>query len=84
LGVFERFTERARQAVVVAQEEARELRHSHIGSEHLLLALLRDDKCLAACACEAARDAPLVPRSWRSRCWRTASGLSPAAMWSGC
>jgi ATP-dependent Clp protease ATP-binding subunit ClpC len=44
LGVFERFTERARQAVVVAQEEARELRHSHIGSEHLLLALLRDDK----------------------------------------
>jgi ClpA/ClpB-like protein len=52
LGVFERFTERARQAVVAAREEARELRHSHVGSEHLLLVLLRDKQCLAARALE--------------------------------
>ena len=35
--MFERFTDDARQAVVVAQEQARALRHSWIGTEHLLL-----------------------------------------------
>jgi ATP-dependent Clp protease ATP-binding subunit ClpA len=40
--VFERFTERARGAVVFAQEEARDLHHHHIDTEHLLLGLLRD------------------------------------------
>jgi len=40
--VFERFTERARQVVVLAQEEARELKHNYIGTEHLLLGLLRE------------------------------------------
>lgn len=40
--MFERFTEQARQVVVLAQDEARQLRHQHIGTEHLLLALLRD------------------------------------------
>src|SRR4051794_22141837 len=38
--MFERFTPRARQAVVLAQEEARLLNHDHIGTEHLLLGLL--------------------------------------------
>ncbi len=37
--MFERFTDDARQAVVVAQEEARSLRHAHLGTEHLLLGL---------------------------------------------
>jgi ATP-dependent Clp protease ATP-binding subunit ClpC len=40
--VFERFTEQARQAVVLAQEEARLLHHNYIGTEHLLLGLLRE------------------------------------------
>jgi ATP-dependent Clp protease ATP-binding subunit ClpC len=40
--MFERFTDRARRAVVLAQDEARELGHSHIGTEHLLLGMLRD------------------------------------------
>jgi ATP-dependent Clp protease ATP-binding subunit ClpA len=39
--VFERYTEEARSVVVVAQEEARALRHNYVGTEHLLLALLR-------------------------------------------
>jgi len=39
--MFERFTANARRAVVTAQEEARELNHNYIGTEHLLLALLR-------------------------------------------
>ena len=38
--MFERFTEEARQVVVLAQEEARRLHHHHIGTEHLLLGLL--------------------------------------------
>jgi hypothetical protein len=46
--VFERFTQRGRQVVVFAQEEARALRHSHIGSEALLLGLLREDEGRAA------------------------------------
>jgi hypothetical protein len=39
--VFERFTEQARQVVVLAQEEARTFKHEHIGTEHLLLGVLR-------------------------------------------
>ena len=39
--MFERFTANARRAVVTAQEEARELNHNYIGTEHILLALLR-------------------------------------------
>jgi ATP-dependent Clp protease ATP-binding subunit ClpA len=42
VAVFERFTERARGTVVLAQEEARDLHHPHIDTEHLLLGLLRD------------------------------------------
>jgi ATP-dependent Clp protease ATP-binding subunit ClpC len=45
--VFERFTEPARQVVVHAQEEARSLGHDHIGTEHLLLGLLRVEDGLA-------------------------------------
>jgi len=45
--LFERFTERARQVVVVAQEEARGLRHNYIGTEHLLLGLASDQEGLA-------------------------------------
>jgi ATP-dependent Clp protease ATP-binding subunit ClpA len=46
--VFERFTERARQSVVLAQDEARALKHNYIGTEHLLLGLLREEDGLAA------------------------------------
>jgi ATP-dependent Clp protease ATP-binding subunit ClpC len=46
--VFERFTERARQVVVLAQEEARALRHNYIGTEHVLLGLLREEEGIAA------------------------------------
>ncbi|MHB0866457.1 MAG: ATP-dependent Clp protease ATP-binding subunit [Thermoleophilia bacterium] len=46
--MFERFTERARQVVVLAQEEARSLKHNYIGTEHLLLGLLREEEGIAA------------------------------------
>lgn len=46
--MFERFTERARQAVILAEEEARTLEHGYIGTEHILLGLLREENGLAA------------------------------------
>jgi ATP-dependent Clp protease ATP-binding subunit ClpA len=52
LGVFERFTEPAREVVVLAQDEARALKHDYIGTEHLLLGLLREEEGVAARALE--------------------------------
>jgi len=49
-GMFERFTERARQVVVLAQEESRILKHNYIATEHILLGLLREEGSLAALA----------------------------------
>jgi ATP-dependent Clp protease ATP-binding subunit ClpC len=51
--MFERFTDRARRVIVLAQEESRLLRHHEIGTEHLLLGLLRDDDSRLAQAMEA-------------------------------
>jgi ATP-dependent Clp protease ATP-binding subunit ClpA len=47
-GGFARFTERARQVLVLAQDESRAFRHSHVGTEHILLGLLREEEGLAA------------------------------------
>jgi ATP-dependent Clp protease ATP-binding subunit ClpC len=46
--MFERFTERARQVIVLAQDEAKAMKHSYIGTEHILLGLLREEHGLAA------------------------------------
>jgi ATP-dependent Clp protease ATP-binding subunit ClpC len=46
--MFERFTDRARRVVVLAQEEARMLNHNYIGTEHLLLGLIHEGKGIAA------------------------------------
>jgi ATP-dependent Clp protease ATP-binding subunit ClpC len=46
--MFERFTERSRRVIVLAQEEARLLRHNYIGTEHLLLGMLADPEGAAA------------------------------------
>ena len=46
--MFERFADGARQVVVLAQEEARTLKHDHIGTEHILLGLVREEEGLAA------------------------------------
>ncbi len=47
-GMFQRFTDRARRVVVLAQEEARLLRHTYVGTEHLLLGLLHEGEGVAA------------------------------------
>jgi ATP-dependent Clp protease ATP-binding subunit ClpC len=46
--VFEKFTDRARRVVVLAQEEARLLNHSAIGTEHLLLGIVHEGQGVAA------------------------------------
>ncbi len=51
--MFERFTDRARRVVVLAQEEARMLNHDHIGTEHLLLGLIDEGQGVAAEALES-------------------------------
>jgi ATP-dependent Clp protease ATP-binding subunit ClpC len=51
--LFERFTDRARRVVVLAQEEARMLNHNYIGTEHILLALSREAEGVAAKALES-------------------------------
>jgi ATP-dependent Clp protease ATP-binding subunit ClpC len=51
--MFERFTERARRVVVLAQEESQRLSHNYIGSEHLLLGLLAEQEGVAARALES-------------------------------
>jgi ATP-dependent Clp protease ATP-binding subunit ClpC len=53
--VFERFTDRARRVVVLAQEEARMLNHNYIGTEHLLLGLIHEGEGIAAQALGAFR-----------------------------
>ncbi len=52
--MFERFTDQSRRAVVLAQEEARRLNHNHIGTEHLLAGLRREDRGAAARALKSA------------------------------
>jgi ATP-dependent Clp protease ATP-binding subunit ClpC len=51
--MFERFTDRARRVVVFAQEEARGLNHNWIGTEHLLLAVIREGQGVGARALES-------------------------------
>jgi ATP-dependent Clp protease ATP-binding subunit ClpA len=51
--MFERFTDQCRQAIVLAQEEARQLSHDHIGTEHVLAGLLREERGAAARVLEA-------------------------------
>ena len=52
-GMFQRFTDRARRVVVLAEEEARLLRHNSVGTEHILLGLLHEGEGVAARALES-------------------------------
>jgi hypothetical protein len=65
-GLSERFTERARRVVVLAQEEARLLKHNYIGTEHILLGLAREGEGVANRICS-------IPAPTRSR---SAAGCS--------
>jgi ATP-dependent Clp protease ATP-binding subunit ClpA len=62
--VFERFSDRARRVVVLALEEARNLGHGHIGTEHLLLGLVADEE---ATACRVLADLGVSAETLRDR-----------------
>lgn len=51
--MFERFTDRARRVIVLAQDEARSLKHNYLGTEHILLGLIREGEGVAAKALES-------------------------------
>ncbi|MEZ7897935.1 MAG: ATP-dependent Clp protease ATP-binding subunit [Flaviflexus sp.] len=51
--MFERFTDRARRVIVLAQDEARNLKHKYLGTEHILLGLIREGEGVAAKSLEA-------------------------------
>ncbi|MBO2459113.1 Clp protease N-terminal domain-containing protein [Actinomadura violacea] len=62
--MFEKFTDRARRVVVLAQEEARLLRHEHMGTEHLLLALVAEGESIPAqVLADEAADLPSLRRT---------------------
>jgi ATP-dependent Clp protease ATP-binding subunit ClpC len=61
--MFERFTDRARRAVVLSQQEARQLGHNYIGTEHLLLGLLAEEEGMAARVLESLDVLPAAVRS---------------------
>src|SRR5438445_9792258 len=54
--MFERFTDRARHVIVLAQEEARLLDHDHIGTEHLLLGIVADEGVAAGALADLGLD----------------------------
>jgi ATP-dependent Clp protease ATP-binding subunit ClpC len=53
--MFERFTDQSHRAVVLAQEEARRLSHDHVGTEHLLAGLLREERGAWPCPIRSGR-----------------------------
>ena len=61
--MFERFTDRARRVVVLAQEEARLLNHNYLGTEHLLLGLIHEGEGVAAMALESLGISPEAART---------------------
>jgi hypothetical protein len=70
-GMFEKFTDRARKVVVLAQEEARNLQHNFIGTEHLLLGLIEEGHGMAA---KVLGGAPIPPQR------RTGPGITGPAV----
>ncbi len=50
MAMFGRFTERAQKSILLAQEEAKKLRHNYVGTEHILLGLLAEGEGIAAVA----------------------------------
>jgi ATP-dependent Clp protease ATP-binding subunit ClpA len=74
--MLERFTVQARETVLRAREERRQLRHPHIGTEHLLLGMLSEDAGIAyAVLREAGVDAPAVRAEVRRLVGTTPGGL---------
>jgi Clp amino terminal domain, pathogenicity island component len=74
---FDRFTEQAKRALVRSQQEAQRLHHTHIGTEHLLLGLVRDEESVAVKVLARLGVAPRQVRRAAGRDPRPALGFSP-------
>jgi ATP-dependent Clp protease ATP-binding subunit ClpA len=81
VSVFERFTDRARRVLVLAQEETRLLGHNFIGTEHILLGLIHEGDGVAAKALEALQIHLEEVRRRRS-CVTDDEGLRPVSITS--
>ena len=71
--MFERFTDRARRVVVLAQEEARLLNHNYIGTEHILLGLIQEGEGVASKALESLGISLDAVREWARKNGHTVS-----------
>ena len=71
--MFERFTDRARRVVVLAQEEARRLNHNYIGTEHILLGLIQEGEGHAAKALDELTCIEMIKNAPKRRARRTRS-----------
>jgi len=89
--MFERFTDRARRVVVLAQEEARMLNHNYIGTEHILLGLVHEGEGSAAKALESlgismqgvrAQVQEIIGRASRPRRGTSRSPHGPRKSWN--
>ena len=73
MAFFARFTERAQRALIYSQEEARNLGHNYVGTEHLLLGLLREGEGAAAKILpepnESWSSASMKPEIWVTIMW---------------
>src|SRR3990170_4441604 len=58
MAMFERFTERARRVIILAQEEAKRLNHSAVGTEHILLGIIREGEGVASKVLESLNISP--------------------------
>src|SRR5205807_9564147 len=56
--MFERFTERARRIIILAQEEAKRLNHSAVGTEHIMLGIIREGEGVASKVLEGLNSSP--------------------------
>jgi ATP-dependent Clp protease ATP-binding subunit ClpC len=80
MAFFGRFTERAQKALIYAQEEARNLGHNYVGTEHLLLGLLREGEGAAAQALKSmGMDIKRFGSRWKTW-WARAASILPKAL----
>ena len=75
---FDRFTKRARRVLTLAQEEAQRLNHNYIGTEHLLLGLVREENGVAV---RVLRELGVDPKQIRERVERYRRSWSESHVW---
>ena len=81
--MFNRFTERARKVIILAKEEARRFNHDYIGTEHILLGLIREGEGVAVFFPVAAPHPGPTPLTWLTQPGRSTTLHSTAGACPG-